>query len=121
MDAGAINPGPGAAVLSLVQDILLMDAQLRLARSNAHAAVETERRDAKKAFDALCAAKYPTPLDGYGNNSSWAISDLCRALAKAEDRIQQLTLDIFVIEGNQLSLTRLNATMRQERDEALEK
>lgn len=41
----------------------------------------TERKDCLKALETLSAVGYPTPQEGYGTNSSWAISDLCRALA----------------------------------------
>jgi hypothetical protein len=38
-----------------------------------------ERKDCSKALLAL-AGWFPTPEEGYGYNTSWAISDLCRAI-----------------------------------------
>jgi hypothetical protein len=46
------------------------------------AASAIERKDCEKALRAL-AGKYPTPVEGYGTNSSWAISDLCRFIDQA--------------------------------------
>jgi len=68
------------------------------------AAFEAERRDASKAFEALISAGYPTPLEGYGSNSSWAISDLCRALAQMKAERDQLATDYecTLVDRNEL-------------------
>src|SRR6185312_214984 len=46
-------------------------------KSQIDLSVEVERKDCARALLAL-AGKYPTPVEGYGCNSSWAISDLCK-------------------------------------------
>lgn len=44
-----------------------------------------EKKDCEKALLAL-AGWYPTPVEGYGFNVSWAISDLCRAVTELRKR-----------------------------------
>lgn len=48
------------------------------------AAQATEKKDCEKALLAL-AGWYPTPVEGYGWNSSWAISDLCKAIVELRE------------------------------------
>lgn len=64
--------------------------QISIMQSNQMAAIECEKIDASKALVALSDAGYPTPEETYGSNTSWAISDLCRALAAAKQRIAEL-------------------------------
>jgi len=71
--------------LSERDENIRLERQLALVQSQRNAAIEAEKRDASKAFDALVTAGYPTPVETYGSNSSWAISDLCRALAEAKE------------------------------------
>lgn len=78
-------------------------AEQALAREKeqSKASTEAERRDCEKALLALAGAHYPTPVETYGTNSSWAISDLCRAvkelpaqaIATERDRIYQECID----------------------------
>lgn len=55
------------------------EAQNKLAQA-------AEKKDCEKALLAL-AGWYPTPVEGYGFNTSWAISDLCRAIQKLREHI----------------------------------
>jgi hypothetical protein len=73
-----------AAIAEILNDAFSRGAhdpteKLDLLKSQRHASIVTEGKDATRIFEALVGAGYPTPLEGYGNNSSWAISDLIRA------------------------------------------
>lgn len=81
--------GAHSAAQLLAERLKVVEAerdQLRTAmsllRSHRDAAVEAERKDAAKALAALAGAHIPTPEETYGNNASWAVSDLCRAVTK---------------------------------------
>jgi hypothetical protein len=50
------------------------------------ATLETERQDCIKALKALSGAGICTPAETYGTNTSWAISDLCRAVKELSER-----------------------------------
>jgi len=54
------------------------------------ASIEHERRDCEKALIALSEAGICTPVEGYGTNSSWAISDLCRAIKQLKDGVREV-------------------------------
>lgn len=64
----------------LEKEIEVLKAKLARAESHRVAALEHGKADASKALRALAAAHYPTPEEGYGDNTSWAISDLCRCI-----------------------------------------
>lgn len=76
---------------ALIAEIADLRAQLQAAQqerelhiSQRNAAIKAEKRDAEKALLALSKAGFPTPTEGYGFNSSWAISDLCRWVNRLE-------------------------------------
>lgn len=71
--------------------------------------IETENKDCKKALYALAGSNYPTPAEGYGSNSSWAISDLCRAIKALLERA----------ESAEASLKELQARLSPEKLETL--
>ena len=72
------------------QALSALEEQLRLRNLQREASVETERKDCIRALTALSAAGVCTPEETYGTNSSWAIGDLCKALAAAQTRIAEL-------------------------------
>ena len=78
-------------LLTRLFDERLAAAQQDTARLEAQigAATAMERNDCEKALLALSGAGYPTPQEGYGSNSSWAISDLCRCVAAMSDQKEQ--------------------------------
>ena len=74
----------GAEALIEKQDDAV-DAAAGLLRSQMDAGLAVERKDCEKALVALAGVHYTTPAEGYGTNSSWAISDLCRAVIEVRD------------------------------------
>ena len=81
------------------------------------AAFEAEVKDASKAFEALSSAGYPT---GYGRNSSWAISDLCRALAQMKAERDQLGADLVILHVQRAALTAERDRLISQQTAALE-
>lgn len=105
------NPVPmeeGKQKLSDLQaELTKVRCELELSRSQRFAAVEAERLDATKAFHALCAVHIATPEKGYGYNSSWAISDLCRAVkelkSERDEARQELEMSRVRFEESEIN------------------
>jgi hypothetical protein len=55
--------------------------------SQRNAAAECERKDCLKAMATLSAAGISTPAETYDTNSSWAVSDLCRAVKELSTKV----------------------------------
>jgi hypothetical protein len=80
---------PATVADGLIKHLRTQQARIDVLEANIKLGVEGERRDCEKALLAL-AGKYPTPVEGYGINTSWAISELCRAFTNAQARIDVL-------------------------------
>lgn len=74
-----------SAQAPLLQKIAELEGQAERLNQHMDAGVECERRDCSKALLAMAAVGICTPEEGYGTNSSWAISDLCRAVEKPRE------------------------------------
>lgn len=70
------------------------NAQLRVKieqlESHRNCAMQAEKRDADRAFRTLIEVGYPTPVETYGTNASWAVSDLCRCISGLGKKIERL-------------------------------
>lgn len=82
------------------------EEKLALMESQRTCAIESERRDATRIMEALASERFCTPEETYGNNSSWAILDLIRAvkeqgseLMKARTETQLAVQRIYLLIG----------------------
>lgn len=78
-------------ILNLEAENAELRRKVALNESQRNAAIEAEKRDASKALISLAGANFATPAEGYGYNSSWAISDLCRCIAELRKDKERLT------------------------------
>jgi hypothetical protein len=76
-----------ASERNLRQELEFRKRDAEIAEAQRSAGEECERNDCKKALLELAGAGYPTPAEGYGTNSSWAISDLCRCVRDLQGRL----------------------------------
>src|SRR6267142_3939018 len=61
----------------------LVGVDIENRKSQLEATLACEKKDCERALMAL-AGWYPTPGEGYGYNTSWAISDLCKAIPQVK-------------------------------------
>lgn len=79
-----------AALTAANARIAELEAQVKRDAMHRENGVNCEREDCSRALLALASAHICTPAEGYGSNSSWAISDLCRAVSELTAQVQEL-------------------------------
>lgn len=97
-------------VIAAVNQHEELKRQKEVFRAQINAAAETERKDCERVLLALAGIGYPTPAEGYGTNSSWAISDAVRAIkerAAAEQQKEELLKALEEINGLPLDSLRI--------------
>lgn len=76
------------AAAALQARIAELEKERELRHSQFDACVGIERSNCERALVALAGARIPTPVEGYGTNTSWAISDLIRGLGELRTRAE---------------------------------
>jgi hypothetical protein len=70
------------------------DERIEALENQRTVAINAEKSDCTRALVALSAAGISTPEETYGYNTSWAISDLCRAVAALRQQVERLSAPV---------------------------
>lgn len=84
----------GMQIYDLERALSVCQSRMRCMESGRNSAMEAEKKDARKAWLALSKANFTVPVDGYGWNSSWAVSDMCRCVKQQSETISRLRAEI---------------------------